>query len=226
MVTTAPSAAPAAAVSLKERQREERAALILQAAHDELIAKGYYDVSMDEIAARVGISKGALYLHFAGKEALVAALLEKEIAAYLALIDAVAGERLTARARLERILLETYSSIHGRHRFLFMLRSIGGGKSAIWDRLEKQLPLAQLTERLTRLFEEGKQQGELDAAVPTALMVALFLNLMQMYAEERFVANQPLSPEAFAGVVSRVLFQGLSARHPADDEAPNESIQQ
>lgn len=166
---------------------------------------------MDEIAARVGISKGALYLHFAGKEALVAALLEKEIAAYLALIDAVAAERLTARARLERILLETYSSIRGQRRFLFMLRSVGGGKSAIWDRLEKQLPLAQLTERLTRLFEEGKQQGELDATIPTPLMVSLFLNLMQMYAEEHFGASQPLSPEAFAGVVSRVLFQGLSA---------------
>ena len=209
--TAAPLAPTAAAGSLKERQREERAALILQAAYDELIAKGYYDVSMDEIAARVGISKGALYLHFAGKEALVAALLEKEIAAYLALIDAVAGERLTARARLERILLETYSSIRGRHRFLFMLRSISGGKSAVWDRLEKQLPLAELTERLTRLFEEGKQSGELDATIPTSIMVALFLSLMQTYAEEHFEESKPLSPEAFTALVSRVLFQGLSA---------------
>ena len=57
--------------SLKERQREERAALILRAASDLLIEKGYHDASMDEIAARAGISKGALYLHFAGKEALL-----------------------------------------------------------------------------------------------------------------------------------------------------------
>ena len=89
------STPPNPAVSLKERQRKERATLILQAAYDVLVEKGYYQVSMDEIAARVGISKGALYLHFAGKEALVARLLEQEIAAYLALIDQVANEKLT-----------------------------------------------------------------------------------------------------------------------------------
>ena len=62
-------------MSFKARQREARTALILQAAHDELIAKGYRDVAMDEIAAQVGISKGTLYLHFASKEALVVRLL-------------------------------------------------------------------------------------------------------------------------------------------------------
>jgi len=168
-------------------------------------------VSMDEIAARVGISKGALYLHFAGKEALVVALLEQEVAAYLILIDEVANDRLTARSRLERILLETYTAIRGRQQFLFMLRSMGGSKSAIWARLEKQLPLAELTERLTKLFEEGQQSGELDAAIPTSIMVALFLSLMQMYADEHFEASQPLSPAAFTAAVSRVLFNGLSA---------------
>ena len=43
--------------SLKERQREERAALILRAAYDVLIEKGYYEASIDEIAAR---SSGSL----------------------------------------------------------------------------------------------------------------------------------------------------------------------
>ena len=43
-------------ISLKERLREERAAFILQAAYDVLVERGYYEVSMDEIAARVGIS--------------------------------------------------------------------------------------------------------------------------------------------------------------------------
>lgn len=200
-----------AANSLKERQREERAALILQAAYDQLLAKGYHEVSMDEIAARAGISKGALYLHFAGKEALVVALLEQEIATYLTLIDEVANDQLTVRSRLERILLQTYTSIGSRHHFLFMLRSIGGSKSTIWDRLAKQLPLMELTGRFTRLFEEGQQSGELDKAIPTAIMVALFLNLMQMYAEEHLAERQPLSPEAYAAAVSRVLFQGLSA---------------
>lgn len=203
------------AVSLKERQREERAALILQAAYDVLVEKGYYQVSMDEIAARVGISKGALYLHFASKEALVARLLEQEIAAYLSLIDQVANEKLTARARLERILRETYASIHGRHRFLLMLSSMDWNKSAMWDRLEKQLPRAALTDRLTKLFEEGQHTGELDATIATPIMVSLFLSLLRLYSDEHLEQASPLSPEAFADAVSRALFQGLLTPTPA-----------
>ena len=201
----------ARAASLKERQREERAALILRAASDLLIEKGYHDASMDEIAARVGISKGALYLHFASKEALVVRLLEQEIAEYLALIDQVVRQRLTVRARLERILLETYTTIDGRHHLLLILRSMGWNRSVIWERLEKQLPLAELTERLANLFEEGKQSGELDTTIATSVMVALFLSLMRMYGDRQFEESQPLSPQAFVAAVCQILFQGLSA---------------
>jgi AcrR family transcriptional regulator len=209
MIATGTNGARAA--SLKERQREERAALILRAASDLLIEKGYHDASMDEIAARVGISKGALYLHFASKEALVVRLLEQEIAEYLALIDQVVRQRLTVRARLERILLETYTTIDGRHHLLLILRSMGWNRSVIWERLEKQLPLAELTERLAKLFEEGKQSGELDTTIATSVMVALFLSLMRMYGDRQFEESQPLSPQAFVAAVCQVLFQGLSA---------------
>ena len=65
--------------SLKERQRKERADLILQAAEEVLSERGYHEMSIDEIAARVGIAKGTVYLHFASKEDLVFALFEREV---------------------------------------------------------------------------------------------------------------------------------------------------
>ncbi len=60
--------------SLKEKQRQEREALILQAAEEVLMEKGYHETSIDEIAARVGIAKGTVYLHFPSKEDLVIGL--------------------------------------------------------------------------------------------------------------------------------------------------------
>ncbi len=60
--------AKTAPLSLKERQRREREELILQVAEEVLLEKGYYEASIDEIAARVGIAKGTVYLHFASKE--------------------------------------------------------------------------------------------------------------------------------------------------------------
>src|SRR5256885_7463499 len=65
--------------TLKEKQRQERKALILQAAEEVLMEKGYHETSIDEIAARVGIAKGTVYLHFPSKEDLVIAIFERDM---------------------------------------------------------------------------------------------------------------------------------------------------
>src|SRR5215203_59094 len=80
---------------LRERQRQERAALILDIAQDVFADKGYYDASIDEIAARAGIAKGTVYLHFSSKEDLLVALVEQQINEFLARVDHVVSERTT-----------------------------------------------------------------------------------------------------------------------------------
>ena len=73
--------------SLKEKQRQEREALILQAAEEVLMERGYHETSIDEIAARVGIAKGTVYLHFPSKEDLVVAIFERDMQQLLQYID-------------------------------------------------------------------------------------------------------------------------------------------
>src|SRR5579859_2936806 len=77
--------------SLKEKQRQEREALILQLAEEVLMEKGYYETSIDEIAARVGIAKGTVYLHFPSKEDLTVAIMIREIKQLIAEIEAIAS---------------------------------------------------------------------------------------------------------------------------------------
>jgi AcrR family transcriptional regulator len=68
------------------RQRAIEVALELFA------AQGYEKTSLREIADRLGITKAALYYHFASKEALLGAIIES----VLAPIDAAAHLRDTA----------------------------------------------------------------------------------------------------------------------------------
>ncbi len=49
---------------------------ILAAARDEFAARGYAGARLDDVAARAGISKAALYLQFADKAALFRALID------------------------------------------------------------------------------------------------------------------------------------------------------
>src|SRR2546429_5170440 len=74
--------------SLREKQRQEREALILQAAEEVLVEKGYHETSMDEIAARVGIAKGTVYLHFPSKEDLVVAIFARDMQKFLQAVEA------------------------------------------------------------------------------------------------------------------------------------------
>lgn len=59
---------------LKEKEKEQRSGFIIDAAEKQFFAKAYDAVSMDDIAAEVGLSKAALYRYFENKEALYFAI--------------------------------------------------------------------------------------------------------------------------------------------------------
>jgi TetR/AcrR family transcriptional regulator len=54
----------------KEREKEDRRNRIIDAAETLFIAKGFDDVSMDEVAQDAELAKGTLYLYFKNKESL------------------------------------------------------------------------------------------------------------------------------------------------------------
>lgn len=60
----------------KHAPAETRRAQILDAAMACFAEQGYHETSIDDIAARIGLSKGALYYHFAGKRDILIGLFE------------------------------------------------------------------------------------------------------------------------------------------------------
>jgi TetR/AcrR family transcriptional regulator len=62
--------------SRKEIEKESRKADIIDTAAQLFSQKGFHDVKMDEIAERVGLSKGTIYLYFENKEALFFSIIQ------------------------------------------------------------------------------------------------------------------------------------------------------
>jgi AcrR family transcriptional regulator len=81
-------------------KRERTRAALIAATLEVVAAKGFAGASLDEIAARAGMTKGAIYSNFAGKaELLIAAMGTKGLALPLTLPpDAPLREQLTAAA--------------------------------------------------------------------------------------------------------------------------------
>lgn len=66
------------------RRKEERPADIVQAALAVFSEKGFAGARMDEIAARAGVSKGALYLYFKTKEEIFGAVVREAVLPHMA----------------------------------------------------------------------------------------------------------------------------------------------
>jgi AcrR family transcriptional regulator len=62
-------------------------AALLAAAAETFARRGFEAATMDEIAERVGLSKGALYYRYRSKQELFLALLEERCAAYIRQLD-------------------------------------------------------------------------------------------------------------------------------------------
>jgi AcrR family transcriptional regulator len=89
--------------------RRERAGKILDAAAELLRAHGYRRVSIDDVAARAGVGKGTIYLHWRTREALFWAVLQREALGLLERLtaDLAADPELALPQRLiPRIFLE------------------------------------------------------------------------------------------------------------------------
>lgn len=61
----------------KEREKQARRKAIVASAREIFFAKGFNATTMDEIARKAELSKGALYLYFPSKEALYATVLNE-----------------------------------------------------------------------------------------------------------------------------------------------------
>lgn len=202
--------------SLKEKQRQEREELIIQAAEEVLQEKGYYEASMDEIAARVGIAKGTIYTHFPGKEELVLAIFKRNMQTFLQGIDAVIEAEPTPRAKLEALLEFVYSGLYSKQARL--LSSIYNGVDMKRMIVEKGGCMRDLWEclvsRVTELLEEGKVAGEITSSIPTKVMLFSFFSLFSPKSYDRLLLGDDFSHEDLVKHLRQIYFNGI-ANHEA-----------
>jgi AcrR family transcriptional regulator len=196
-------------LSLKERQRQQREELILQTAAEVLLEKGYHEMNMEEVAARIGIAKGTLYLHFPRKEDLVLALLEQQMQDILQSVRQAAIAPGSARSRLECLLQISYTRMKGqRGRILYAL--FGAVELRPLLRERHHTMLEQLTTTLERLMDEGKSSGEFDTAIPTPIMLHTFISLLASYSFKRLILDDTVSPDELVHYVGLIFFRGVA----------------
>jgi AcrR family transcriptional regulator len=98
-----PAPTPLAADPKWRRRAHARPDELLDAALDEFIAKGFDAARIEDIAKRAGLSKGAVYLYFDSKEALLRGLILRAAGPLVAQVGALARAAEDPRAALTQV---------------------------------------------------------------------------------------------------------------------------
>ncbi len=140
--------------------KEEAKNRILSAANQIFGEKGYRQATMDDVAKKLGVSKGALYLYFASKEELFEAICRTEPLAFKEILYSSFSENkspLESAGEFFDKMLKRYGSNSGLSFEIFSEASHNPG-------LRKVLKKTQdgYAATLTSYLEEGRKRGLID----------------------------------------------------------------
>ncbi|WP_034089620.1 ScbR family autoregulator-binding transcription factor [Streptacidiphilus albus] len=182
-----PTASPVATASgrppkaLKQERARNTRRTILDAAAQVFAEKGFAAMTLQDVAERAGLTKGALYFHFSNKESLAVEIVNIYLERWQPLIDSVEQAGLSPLETLVEILDRTAE----------VFRTEVPIQAAARLQIERSLihadvptPYVGWIAVMTELAEQAKEAGELreglDPAVAARVIVSSFFGMQHM----------------------------------------------
>lgn len=195
-------------MTLRERRRQMLRDEILAATQQLIAERGFAALAMDELAARVGISKPTLYNQFPTREDLLAAMIARLIRD---LFTAAAIGEPTDRSPLQQLcdLLHASVEFQIRHHAAAFQLWLPEVAELLEKHPQSRDELLKAQQRVWRLAEAAIANGEVAADLQPVDVIRTFSSLLCF----PFVGGRNLPPAAdpvaTADLVVRIFQQGL-----------------
>lgn len=205
MARTSAGGSPWRTAPDRAAEREEKRNAVLHAAAAAFAASGYHGTSLDDVAARLGVSKPTVYYYGSSKDELATAVCDR---AMLAILEAMEGDtQASALAQLQH-LLRRYAEV--------MTTDFGRCIPMIRDvhivGLDKNLRerMGRIDQRIRQLLTQGMEDRSIAGCDPklTAFMIAGAMNEIGRWYDPA----GPLSPQLIAEKFINQLTAGLAPR--------------
>ncbi len=187
-----------------------REVAIIQSVNRLLAEKGFDAMTVDEVAAEVGIAKASLYKHFTSKEELACAAM------------------VTAMRRAQEVIQSTDASLAPLEKLKFVTRwtmtlklqglmpSLPSQNSSLRSTLMASKDymdgLMEVSDALGGWIEEAQAQGQINKALPAvAVLYTLFARACDPVLEFLKMGEQH-TDEQILDLVMSTCFDGLNAR--------------
>ncbi len=195
---------------------EIRSNQILDAATEVFAQKGFSKARMDDIAAESRLSKGALYLYFKSKDAIILALLDRMFRREMSALEVLQDEDVPARERLERLMEHITSDVQNwlrivpvAYEFLGLIFRNKTVQNAFRQYLRMYLDL------VIPILQQGMERGEfrtLDAKSVALAMGAIYEGTILLWVYDPESVN--VEEHIRSGI--RLLLNGLILQEGED----------
>jgi AcrR family transcriptional regulator len=128
-------------------------------------------VSLEQVAARAGVSRATLYHHFVGRDALLDALTAQSIRVLTAAIESARPRDGSPAEAVDRVLRATWQAI-GRYRGLMIVNPRRLERADLRARLEPVL------RPIRALIRRGQRSGEFDPELPLDWLIGVIIDLV------------------------------------------------
>jgi TetR/AcrR family transcriptional regulator, regulator of autoinduction and epiphytic fitness len=158
-------------LSFKEQVLRVREDAIIESVNRLLADKGFDLMTVDEVAADVGIAKASLYKHFASKEALAAAAMVRLMERTQALVDQQAAR--TDASALERLKAVTLWALQTQ--LAGDMPSVPSQNSSLRAELMANKPyldaILRVSDTLGEWILEAQSEGEINPVLPPEVVL-------------------------------------------------------
>jgi len=179
---------------------------ILTVAEKMFLQRGFARISMDELAASLGMSKKTLYRHFAGKQELLTALLKRRTETVGAEILEVIDSRISLPEKFRNLL----------H---LIQRRMEETRPAFLEDLERHAPeqfriIEEFRARMLpvyfdRILDEGVAAGLIRGDLNRSLFIRVIVDLIQVVARPSLLTEMRLHPWEGIDAILQIFFEGI-----------------
>lgn len=176
---------------------------ILEAARAHFFKHGFRNVTMDDLAAELAVSKKTLYAHFPSKDALLEAVLRDKYERIRATLEQIASGPANQFPQTLHALLRGVQHELDELQPAF-LRDMRKAPEA-FKRLE-QRRARLIRDHFGRLFRQGQRGGHVRTDLPAKLMIETLLASVQAIMNPQKLEALGMAPRsAFTGLIDLLL---------------------
>jgi AcrR family transcriptional regulator len=207
---SAPAAAPASGDEPKRGRPGYDQRQVLDIAVAAFIEHGYDATSMGVLAARLGLSKSAIYHHFPSKGDLLRLALDEALTALEGVLTAPEAVQGRAADRLAFVLRGAVIVLVNNLSYVTLLLRVHGNTDVERDALTRRRAFDRfVTALVVEARDEGSLRSDIDPRIVTRLLFGMINSIVEWYRP-----GGPESTEQLADDILAVALDGLRMPTP------------